>query len=646
MKKCAIITISIFLVTVWIFSCKIPTPPKWDTEINIPIGDGTFYLRDILEDLDFIKLDSIPEIWHTETLDTINIGENIKIYDSDEICSFNIGNFNIEDISSTKGKMTLAEIWFDCPSESSRVPVPTTSTVHLEYFNYISGFEWAAFSEGEIVLRVRSYLNLPIHFANIKVRDTYGTVLVQDSFSVSANSDFYYTANLSGLYITSNLVFEIDVNTFGTGTDSVWVSPNDSVLAWIESQSPLVDSASARIPAMGISDTCKVALVTDFETIDSLELREGFLNWTISNETQLSGNFDLAVPSIGFDTSFYMYPQDVRDIFIPLQNKVFQLAGTTIFDIVSHFTTDSSFTTLTKDDSLLVQVALRDLEMQSIAGRIRDTMKVDFAEMDTTFGLPRGAGIIKFGDINLRLRLDNTMDKFNACLNLDIMANEYSRNFVLHFGPGATDTTFDIADIVNATLTGDSARISIGGEFSVFDSLSIPYDAYIFGEISIGIPFRFALNADTIYSDTLTNSTTIDTFIAENLRVALLSVNLENRFPIGMGMRLVIAHEPDTLSKTFAIPAAPYEPTTGMATGEADTSLSIGLEEGEAYIFTKKPRYEWFELYIPGTSGDTVAIQASDYIRVGGWATFKVRIDIEQVIDEIKSALEQQGDSL
>ena len=624
MNKCAKIAILIFLATIWSFSCKVPTPPKWDTEINIPVGDGIFYLSDLLKDIDFIKLDSIPEICFTDTLDTMRMGENIKVYDSYEICSSNIGNFNIKDINSTKVKLTLIEIWSECPPGSSKVPVPTTSTVHLEDFGYIPNFAWARFSEGEIVLKIRNYLNLPIHFVNIKIRDTYGTVLIQDSLSVSANSDSYCIGDLSALYVTSNLVFEIDVNTPGTGIDSVWVSPNDSVLVWVESQSPLVDSANAWIPSMAISDTCRIGLLTDFDTIDSLELRKGILNLTINNETELEGDFNLAIPDIGFDTSFYMYSKDVRDIFISLKNRVLHFDGDPIFEIISHFNTDSSFNTLSRDDSLATQVALSDLEMQSITGRISDTIKVDFAKISIALNLPRGASLVKFGSVNIRLWLANTMDKFNAYLNLSVAANEYRRNFLLHLYAVTTDTTFDIADIVNSALTSDSAQINIDGEVFVFDSLSIQYDDYIVGEMSISIPFRFTFNADTIYSDTLTDSTIVD--MATNLRVATLNVNLKNRFPIGMGMRLVIVHESDTLSKTFAIPAAPYEPITGIAIGEADTILSIGLSEGEASIFTKKPRYEWFELYIPGTAGDTITMQTSDYVKVSGYVTFKVRL--------------------
>jgi len=631
MKKCTKITILIFLATVWIFSCKVPTPPKWDTEINIPIGDGTFYLRDLLEDMDFIKLDSIPEICFTSTLDTIKITEMLRIDGGYEYCSFDVGNFNIKDISSGKVKISLGEIW---PSFLPPLPevstlldsVPSIPEVTLEMSSIFSHFGWASISEGKVILNVENHFDIPVYPLNIMVSDTAGTVLIPASFdTISPATAVSCTLDLGGLFITNNLKFEVSVGSPGTDGAPAYVSTNDSVLVWVELNSIVVDSAEASIPSgIEIYGTSKVGIPSDLGSIDLIRFREGTLDLRINNGTSLGGNLNLNIPSIDFDTTFYVAPQEISEFSILLQNRAFYLEADTLIEVISQCTLDSGFVVLRKSDSLVVEVALQDLRWEFIAGQLRDTVGFCFPSMDTIFGLPKGISVISFSEATLSIKLTNAIQKISANLSLDIVTDGCSRNFTLPIYPGVTDTTFDIAGLVNAALTGDSARISIGGEFSVFDSISIRYDDYMLGEISIGIPFRFALNADTIYSDTLKDSTTVG--MAKSLRVATLSVNLKNRFPIGMGMRLVIAHESDTLSKTFAIPAAPYEPTTGIAVGEADTSISIGLDEGEAYIFTKRPRYEWFEIYIPGTGGDTVAIQTSDYVRVGGWATFKVRI--------------------
>jgi len=190
--------------------------------------------------------------------------------------------------------------------------------------------------------------------------------------------------------------------------------------------------------------------------------------------------------------------------------------------------------------------------------------------------------------------------------------------------PALWDTLLEISDLLEIS----PERIRAGGSVLIRGQGTTDRDDFVWTRVDLNAPLTVSINPDTIITDSAVDSSVIDSSLGETLKSGALFLDLRNRLPLGIRLKLHVKEEEreDSLVRVIEIPAAPVS-EAGWSVRDTAFTIELSLSENEIEIFTRKPRKSWAEIIFPGTDGMPVTLRASDYMDIKGFARFRVRIE-------------------
>ena len=195
----------------------------------------------------------------------------------------------------------------------------------------------------------------------------------------------------------------------------------------------------------------------------------------------------------------------------------------------------------------------------------------------------------------------------------------------------------NILDLLNLLPT----EIEIGGSILVDDD-----DARIFRSDEMALtaifkaPLKLTLGETRIFTDPVEigiDDQAARNRIRANVGDALVHFAIVNHLPVGIGVKLFLAENPDALltdpiltiptNGEILLPAAPTDSGTGLVSDSIVENSQIALTEEEVNVFSQYPLYSRIELRFEGTNGQLVQIVESDFAEVSVRAGFKLLVD-------------------
>jgi len=340
------------------------------------------------------------------------------------------------------------------------------------------------------------------------------------------------------------------------------------------------------------------------------------------------------------DTTFQVDSSQSNSMMMDLEGRKFHNYNPTgtRFECSVQVDIDSSkdYVSFSVEDSIESDMQVNNLDFESISGRFTDdivhTIPTETREIDIPQGLSsikikeananltltNAIGIRGIGDLTVEGRNSKTGASANVPINVTVEAGEPNNPTTSYLPP------VNLAPVIN--IVPDT--IILSGEVTLpADVFSVKKASWITGHASVTTPMRLCFIPDTIYFDPDTIKIDEDTReTLSHLRSGKLVVFLENRFPVGFDLDLVVekpSPDPDTLVKRITINGAPIG-VNGIAIRPALDTLHINLSEDELDIFQYSPLITYPILYVPQT--DTIAFHINDYLKLGSYVTARIRI--------------------
>lgn len=690
---------AIFLLTfIFLYGCfekpSEPVMPSWDVNLTVPIFDRSFTLGELIEkDTSYLKVGANNQIYYatTNNLEATKIGDNLKISDVSTSAQTRLGNFEIKNPGTASARITANQIFPTLPPNlppgnyviPSNFPGQTIST----NFTAFENFQTVTFDAG--ILRVTINNGLPVPLILIGGLKIYAQgdpsnpiiTLFRDD-TIRANSSKTSEANLAGRSLPSNLGLTATVLSPGSGGTPVYFDINQMVVTVSASLENLsIASATARIPAQ----TKPVVIDTSFifeqnepqpNVIQQVTFKSGQLRLRITNNIDLglngtltlynfirkSDNTPLRIPlSIGRKNSANnvisqnVNLADYRLVGDPsnpnaLSNKISYRVEVRTED------TGNEFRTINKNDGLSAEIALSNLVIESVSGKVKPT-RIDFEEQRIDLsGLKdyreKFKGNLRLDDIQVEINLVKTA-QFSFDMNLKIKA--------VNQKTGKTDSLEIPID--QRRFSGTSHRIvlnknnsnivnfinsftSAGGELPEYISvlgfvfLNPDYQTgrasssdSIYGSVSVNFPLSVGISnaefKDTSEVEELSSETKKE---LDKMNYGKLFVEIENGIGVELKFRAtILGFVMDSLisipkASNFTIPSASVD-NNGFSVRTSKFVNVIELEKSEIQKLKNMKFIRSFISLATAGNGNVVKFRTTDSIKVKIYGRLNYKVE-------------------
>ena len=119
------------LTTTFIAGCslKSPSAPSWEVEYNLPLLNQWFEITDLIDDDEFVPFgaDSIYAINFEQSLEKIEIGQDVTLDDMNQSISQAIGTFSVPAAPPQITSISLVDLGGPGDSGGFPVPIPALS---------------------------------------------------------------------------------------------------------------------------------------------------------------------------------------------------------------------------------------------------------------------------------------------------------------------------------------------------------------------------------------------------------------------------------------------------------------------------------------------------------------------------------------
>ncbi|RKY96543.1 MAG: hypothetical protein DRQ06_01155 [Candidatus Hydrothermota bacterium] len=628
-------------------SCiKKPNPPSWDVDLNMPLLDTTYYVRDFLEDGPFSinPGDSVLMLDLSFELDTMWIEENLNLQDWDTTFEHTIGTFELTDRKTFGTGLALPDLgipaWMAeslALNDSIYSPIPPISDQNKELADSIENLRKAYVQRGVMKLRLENDFPFVIDPFAITVYNVLGDTFELKSIDtlLPPDTSVLIDFDTSGVCLGNTFIFQMQFGTPGT-PQPVWIKENDSIRISFELDTVEVESAVAYIDELQISDSTELFPDIELAQIDTAIFESGSIDFGIINSSEVRGILNITIPELELDTTLPIEGAQGSpwsgSFSIPLSGRSLCPGPGNRLSVLYDVDLAPDWYTLAASDGFSIEAGLRNFQIAHLRGTI-DSLSVEIPEIDTAIDIPEGFQGISFHQVFLSPFVANSIGfEAHAFFHVTVMRGDETRSDTFDLvipastegEPALWDTLLEISDLLEIS----PERIQAGGSVLISGQGTIDREDFVWTRVDLNAPLTVTINPDTIITDVAVDSSVIDSSIGETVKSGALFLALRNRLPLGIRLKLHVKEEEkgDSLVRVIEIPAAPVS-EEGWSARDTAFTVKLSLSENEIEIFTRKPRKSWAEIIFPGTNGVPVTLRASDYMDIKGFAGFRVRIE-------------------
>ncbi len=642
---------------------KEPTAPSWEVEYNIPLLNQWIDLVDLFDDEDFetVGLDSVYTIDFEESLDRIEMGEDITIDGLDESVAQSIGSFTVPAAPAVSATVQFDQIYpilVGLPPQQVIIPPFSIPAGLTQDIPSLSSFTHVTIDSGTMSVRVTNRTEVPFEIMGVKLLDdAAGDTLVVDIDVTAGGTDVLTDGEihiipviLDGLSLSNDLSIELYGSSSG---ETMYFDGDEGIDVEVEFSALTVAMATAQVDPISFPFSETVTLPGD-ASITSATLGGGDLTLSLDNQLPIDLNLVVSLPNL---VDYWGDPLNFN-LAIPAgqtQSESRDLTDVTLTPdgvgagnqtLALNVTVDSpgsygSQVTLSAQDSVSVRALLSELVLQSVTGTL-DATTVDVPA--DSFSLAEDSGNlldelrkISLADVDLDITVVHTIG-FPAHLELHLVGTGGTPD------PVNLDITFDLQpgseaapDTSTLSFGDDSAlltflnafpeEISYSGSVTVGDGVTpgtLSSTSWVEAEIAFSTPLSF--NIDQPISIELDKEFQAEGIDVEEDVVTFQEASITYRFASTLGLGITARYTTAADSGlVFTDPdvdlVLTFQPNAATA---QDTVVTLTRDQWQALL---EPYWSGMRITIPPTGTEPFKVAKSDRIFVKAFVTVRAIID-------------------
>ena len=633
----------LFLFAIILFSgCTLDTPdkdklPTWSTTIEIPIIQTRIDLDTFLEDsLISVNEDSIYVFNKTEEIDSVEVGDQLKIdpieknfvqyasavmvdssntafvigYDSvglddvSELINAKIGLVELDNIGSEATDpisftdimppeiISSIETAITASGDSANVVVDTVAIVPQQRSINFDSFTSADVSSGYIDVTITNNLFIslgaPIY---IHVKNNIGASIFQLVWytEIPSGNSSTLSQDISGMILPGAMLVEVYGTSNGSQGNSVTVDTmdlNSTFMVGLAARDFKVTQANAVVPVQSITDTSSIVLDPSETIVEEAVMSNGNLNIIVTNNLPLTGNVQLVIPSLHFNTADSTFTQNFE-----LETGIFSvptadMAGWTMtldyadqrldyHYLITTNNTGPNSVTIDSSDNVELDLAITDIFFSEVTGKIESQTITEEGDISIESESQIQSASISTGQMDLVIN-NNIGGVADVCLMIpELVHNGMGLDTVLtiNYGDNAHTITLIGYDLIPVSL--DDQRLTYGtttitqsGSDTYYLNDSINVDINLSG-LTFDAVTGYISQEDNVEADIieLDNDTKVEIALIDSGRIQLLIQNF-----IGLEANVLFEIEELTLDGTSL--ESSFEITSTTETTQQTIDLS------------------------------------------------------------------------
>ena len=652
-------------------SLEDPGSPKWQVELTIPVADKEYSMYDLIADS--AAVDTLNN-WVSENGDTLIFNfadslDRVTIEDQLRLDSFSYIIENFVGIRSVNapGLQTaiypLEDLASGISGDTSIVP-PFDIDVQ-EYLDPFPEFDWVDVAYGDVTVTVTNDLPVDIYNLTISIYGVSPEILVVHTDIPGPMAPDSSVTQVWPLPTGVEIDNEMEVRVHVESDGSSWFVNITNAALTVDvnlAEDIGVTAAMAHIPEQNF-DADTVFSLLESDTVTSATIKEGFLTYSLINETEMINNVTFILPDFQLNDQplteeFTVNPGETySQVDIDLAGYVFyRPQGDNLIDAQVDvqildtedpaYSLPDGFIELNEDQMVGTDFQVTELIFDSFEG-VLDTLEIeidqDAVELE---GIPEGFESLELDYTNIDLQISNAI---GLPLNLDISINAY-KNGSLAETLDLPPLTVPPGDTVNPALLDTT----LGGLEQIInvipDEIELTGTAFIYGEVAVGewqwldveflIYTPFALKiGDTYFEPEITE---IDEGFDNQLELVDMTINLISHMPLSGEAFIIASHDsagftdPDTFLQV-TLPTATLGPDGFVVTpGESSVEQTLNFDQLEMFAGADEDNLLYIKtlVLIHSTEGQTIYVNPYDYLTVGAVAHAVVNVDFEDDEEE------------
>lgn len=647
-------------------SLEEPGSPRWQVEITIPVADKEYSMYDLVNDSaaidtlnNWISFNEDTLLFYfSDSLDRVDIEDQLRL----DSFSYEVENYVGVRTVNAPGLQTaiypLQDLAAGISGDTSIVP-PFTIDVQ-QFLDPFPEFDWVDVASGDVIVTVTN--DLPVDISNLTI-DIWGVnpeILVVSTNIPGPMVPGQTESNDWPLPAGVEIDNEMEVRVHVESPGSAWFVNIVGAALTVDvnmAEDIGVAGARAHIPEQNF-DADTVFSLLESDTVTIATIKEGFLTYSLINETEMINNVTFILPDFQLDgqplTEIFTvnpgetYTHDDLDlagyVFSRPQgdNLIDAQVDVQILDTEDPaYNLPDGYIELNQYQMVGTDFEVSELIFDSFEG-VLDTLEIeidqDAVELE---GIPEGFESLELAYTNIDLQISNAI---GLPLNLDISVNAYKN--------GSLAETLDLPPLIvpaGDTLNPALLDTTISGLEQIInvipDEIELTGTAFISGDVAVGewqwldveftiyTPFGLKIG-DTFFQPEITK---IDEGFDNQLQLVDMTIDLLSHMPLS-GKAFIIASydsanftDPDTFLQV-TLPSATLGPDGFvLEPGQSSADQTLGFDQLEMFAGADddNPLYIKTLVLIYSTNGQTIYVNPYDYLTVGAAAHVVVDVDFD-----------------
>jgi len=406
-----------------------------------------------------------------------------------------------------------------------------------------------------------------------------------------------------------------------------------------------VTQGIAKIPSSDLTTEEEIALPSD-HVIDSAKVRTGSLFWDLYNFTNISSDMEIDFPELTKNGDMLKANTIISalghsNLELSLDGYSFKpLSGGSVKAQIKIRTHDSGdqLVWFRSSDSLTVSAFLSEIAFSQISGKLAPTV-VDIGEIQRDIDLPSGFENAHVKNALLSLDIHNGVN-FPANLSAIIEGDKGQKLELsgrIEAGtPWTTAVTTIQEDDLDSLLDPVPQRITVTGRVTCGDGISsgiVNEEDFFFGEVEITSPLEFALDSSQVGIEPDSHSVNDDvkSLLEDQVNSSKVIVKIESHLPLATKALILVSKNKDNIFSHPELVIGPVNVPSGeldhngLVTSSRISEDTVILDHDELQVFRNSPFYIAGRLDFPGTNGNTIKAQPTDFIQITSYVELEVR---------------------
>ncbi len=668
--KTFLLGITSILILLFNLQCKIspPSAPQWDVDVNIPVINKTFYVSDLIDGIDGLKVDSLNQIFveFTAELDTFDARNQLTLNGLSQQFTKALGRFKIPSPGERELTVQLNQIYPAADQLNGvKVPVPPFNfqlpTQDLPPFETI---QWVEIDSGFVDLTIENFLPVALGKPiTIELLDAAADTVIADWVFpdfIQVGKRQTERLELKNKRLSAALALRVAGGSPGSA-DSVLIQSDDYFRIGVLLSDLYVSGGAAKLDPQRIQFDEKIQ-IADSLIIASARIRQGQMRIEVSGNLPIDASVNFNLPDFidekgaPLTETFFLLKDQVNQLVLDLsgyrflpENGDFAGQAVRISASVATLQSPDELIELFASDSVSVLFDISQIYFSEISGRFY-SKQIDVPEKTIEVDLPSRLDSIRLDAAQLQLRLLNSIG-FPAQVNLlirgtndaggqaEVLIDQTIQPGGGQAGPESTEIVLNqensgILDLLNLL----PSRIEVSGKVQVGrpDWIgTIRETDFVTGEITFTAPAALELPAQKFESDV--SNMTLDQDVRNTIQTRLdegeLMVKTVSHLPIGAQIYMNFALEDSSVFQNpqlrigpVSIESGVIDPATKTVAMPRENQINIKLSREEMQFFANSPIFTGVEIDFPGTQGQVVQLLSSDYLDIQAVVRLQVKV--------------------